>query len=123
MRVFIPTKGRYQTISTHLAFAGEDCRIVVHDEAERERYCANPSVDSASVVVSGVPGDTFGLTRQREWVCHNLAEPGEWFVFADDNIKGLSAVPEPHYQQPELPVQDDPSLKEVYDAPCTGARC
>jgi len=122
MRVFIPTKGRAKIISTHQAFAGADYTIVVHDEAERERYCKNPTVGPAHVVVSGVPGDTFGLTRQREWVCQNLVEPDEWFVFADDNIKELSAVAEPYYQQPDLPVQDDASLKGAYDTACPAAR-
>jgi len=122
MRVFIPTKGRAKVISTHQAFAGTDYNIVVHDEAERETYCQNPTVDLDRVVVSGVPGDTFGLTRQREWVCQNLVEPNEWFVFADDNIKSLMAVAESHYDKPEMPVQDDKSLKAVYDNCCSPER-
>jgi hypothetical protein len=122
MKVFIPTKNRAATISTHQAFEGEDYTVVVHDETQKALYCENPTIEPSRVVVSGVPGDTFGLTRQREWVCRNLVEPGEWFVFADDNIKSLSAVPEPHYLEPSLPVQDDKSLKEVYDTPCSPAR-
>jgi hypothetical protein len=99
MRIFIPTKGRAQTIRTHLAFKGLDYIIVVHNDQEWKKYISNPSVPRGRVVVSGVPTDVFGLTRQREWICNNLADPGEWFLFADDNIKYIEAVPRPWYEE------------------------
>ncbi len=99
MRIFIPTKGRSQTIKTHLALRGLDYLIVVHNETEWREYISNPTVPRGRVVISGVPTDTFGLTRQREWICNNLAYRGEWFLFADDNIKVIEAMPLPWYEE------------------------
>ena len=124
MRVFIPTKGRHKSISTHQAFDGSDYFIVVHDEDERERYVDNSTVEESRVIVSGVAADDYGLTRQREWICENLVEPDEWFVFADDNIKALTAVAKGYYDCTELPVQDGngPIWKDVYSRLCTVER-
>lgn len=124
MRVFIPTKGRYDTISTHQVFDGADYYIVVHSDKERAQYITNPTVEAAHVVVSGVKADACGLTRQREWVCENCVEPDEWFIFADDNIKALTAVAEGYYESKRLPVQDGngPIWKEVYSRTCSVER-
>ncbi|MGB4204508.1 MAG: hypothetical protein WBJ84_02685 [Bacteroidales bacterium] len=118
MQVFIPTKGRHDIITTHLVFP--QALVVVHTAAERERYAQR--VPENRIVVSGVPGDAYGLTRQREWVVNNLVAPGEWFVFADDNIKYVSAVAEPYYQQAQLDVQNDKSLVQAFNTVCPAER-
>jgi hypothetical protein len=93
MQVFICSKGRARTIATHKVFP--EAVVVVHSHEEAQRYLSyNPDMRLA---VSGTPADTFGLTRQREWVCQNLVRRDEWFVFADDNIKCLQALVDPWY--------------------------
>lgn len=107
MKIIIPTKGRERSISSHnvTAFAHADLHVLVHNNEERDRYLElNPDLASALVVTDTEP-DTFGLTRQREWACRNLADPGEWFVFCDDNVLDLTAVPWLSYGEDALPVQ------------------
>jgi hypothetical protein len=74
--------------------------------------------------VSGVKADAYGLTRQREWVIQNLVHPGEWFVFADDNIRSLTAVGDVFYDMPEIPAENFPRqmLKALYATPCDASR-
>lgn len=127
MRVVIPTKNRPATMTTHRVFAGTDYLVLVHDEEQRAQYLAEqPDLEPGRVYTTGVPGDTFGLTRQREWACQYLAEPGEWFVFADDNIRRLTAVPEPHYSRAPLPVQTPrrfgPPWAAIYNTECDAQR-
>lgn len=123
MRIFIPTKGRSQQIGAHKYFAGADYTIVVHNAAERDAYLQNPTIDPARLVVSDTAPDTFGLTRQREWICQNLVQPGEWFIFSDDNVTDFVAVPEPWYCQPTLDVQNGrEEWKALFDTPCPLAR-
>lgn len=102
MRVFIPTKGRAQAITSHLLFSGMDVTIVVHNEAERADYLCNPTIRPEQVLISDTLMDRAGLTRQREWIMNTLVQPGEWFVFADDNIRRILAVPQPYYTRPLL---------------------
>lgn len=110
-RIFIPTKNRARTITTPraTAFLGSDYTVLVHDSEQREAYIAAGRVDPRRVVVTGVPGDTYGLTRQREWVLGNMVEPGEWIVFADDNVHQVLAVQEPYWHDAKLPVTETPA--------------
>lgn len=102
MRVFIPTKGRASSITSHRLFPGMDVTVVVHNEAERAAYLQQTDITPEQVQVSGVAMDKGGLTRQREWVMRNLIQPGEWFLFADDNIQRITLVPAPYYERPLL---------------------
>lgn len=116
MKVFIPSKGRASAITTHTVFRSCDYFVVVHNDEEYKAYCENDTIPRQRLIVSHVPADTYGLTRQREWICKNLAAPDEWFVFADDNIMRLTRVASPFYQDEELPVQDsaDRNWKTVF---------
>lgn len=95
IKIFIPTKNRPRTISTHHLF--EDAITVVHDTSQAETYrgCG------ANIAISDTEHDAYGLTRQREW-CMQQTEPGEWVLFADDNIHELWAIPFPHYNSDEI---------------------
>lgn len=108
VKIFIPSKNRYNTISTHLLFP--EAQVVVHHAAQAGAYKAG---GVANVIISDTLADEYGLTRQREWVCNNLVEPGEWFLFADDNIQELWAIPFPHYA--------DDNLREIEEAMGTPA--
>lgn len=100
MKIFILTKGRYNTITSHRYFP--TATVVVHNKAEANAYLTSKPELKGRLVISGVSADTFGLTRQREFVCKNLVEPNEWFVFADDNIRHLLCCPEPTYSWDQI---------------------
>jgi len=106
VKVIIPTKGRSDTIRTHLLFKNymKNVYILVHTDEEWNEYRRNESIDRRRLIVSGVPADAYGLTRQREWAVTNIVDEDEWFVFADDNIRELHAVPEPWYSEDVLPL-------------------
>lgn len=107
MRVFIPTKNRPTTIQTHRTLLGQmDYRVVVHNEQQAEAYLAGSDVPPSRIVISHTPDDTFGKTRQLDWITNTLLEPGEWVLFADDNIRAVCAVDEPYRKQDELPTDD-----------------
>lgn len=120
MRVFIPTKGRAETITTHRTLAGMNCTIVVHDQAEANRYRGNPTINPSQLIVAAAEP---GLPAIRNWIINHLVEDGEWFVFADDNMRALWKVPEPEYSQPELAVKYGGSgiWRPIYEATCTAA--
>jgi len=121
MKIFIPTKDRPKTISTHLAFSGQDWYILVHNKQQRDEYLENETIDPSRLIVTGVAADAFGLTRQREWVVQNLVKSGEWFIFADDNIKELTKVSGDYYRQGELDVQvgESKKWKDIFSALCS----
>jgi hypothetical protein len=97
LKIFIPSKNRQNTISTHKLFSGEDTLVVVHNKEQYDAY-AHLGV---GIAISNTAPDAYGLTRQREW-CMNLTEPGEWVLFADDNIHELWAIPLPYYYDEEI---------------------
>ena len=119
LRVFIPTKNRAESIRTHHVFEGADYKVIVHDEAQAESYVRG-GVVAERIQVSGVLGDAFGLTRQREWVVQNLAYPGEWIIFADDNIRRMTCVSEEWYGYDDLPVKEvvPDYWRRVYGTEC-----
>jgi len=121
LRVYIPTKNRADIISTHRVLDGFDWQVVVHDEQQRAAYLGG-GIPEDRIVVSNTPGDVFGLTRQREFVCRQLVKPGEWFLFADDNVKEFVAVDDAHWRYGELPVQDGRDWNPVFKASCDNER-
>lgn len=122
MRVFIPTKGRANTISSHALFPGMDVKIVVHNEAEWLEYAKNPTIRPEQILISGTPIDRGGLTRQREWVMQTQIKPGEWFLFADDNIQEIWAVPQPYYDRTMLlPMEyDTETRRRIFNTAAAG---
>jgi len=114
MKIIILSKGRADTISTHKLFEGYDYTIVLHSEKEREEYLKNPTVSPEKIVVSNAP---LGVANQRQWIQDNLVPYGEWYISLDDNIRGFQIVSKSHYDEEELPVQEDSSLKAVFDEP------
>ena len=74
MKIFILSKGRPDTIRTHLLFKGVDYKIVLHNEGERRNYLLNNTIDPNKIIVSGVP---FGVAAQRQWIQENLVEKDE----------------------------------------------
>ena len=121
MRVFVPSKNRAATIRTHKLFP--DAVVVVHSQKEADAYADAQSGD-INLAVSGVQADAYGLTRQREWICNNLAKKGEWFVFADDNVRSLIGVVDTFYEQPSLPVRMEEGAlwRPRFNTLCSGER-
>lgn len=122
MKVIILSKGRPDTISTHLLFT--DYTLVLHTEEEKAAYLKNPTISPEKIIVSGAP---FGVAHQRKWIQENLIAPNEWYISLDDNIKSFQSVPEPTYGELELPVQSADvftrkDLKDKYEAVCPPER-
>lgn len=123
MKIFIPTKNRHNSILTHHVFDGFDYTVLVHSEAQKYLYSA--LVPEERLLVTGVAGDAFGLTRQREWAVDNLLVEGEWCVFADDNIKRISAVCPSSYGEDFLSVRDASGSRfwrSLFDVTCAAKR-
>ncbi len=121
-RIFIPSKGRPQTAYSIKTFPS--ATVVVHNNAEYSAYKQyNPQ---ANILVSGVKADAYGLTRQREWICKMMAGKNEWIVFADDNIRRLVALPEPHYSRTFIPIEPKKEVcshwRPLYRTACTEER-
>lgn len=111
MRVFIPTLNRQDTIKTPWAYDDMDYVVVCHSDAQRDAYlAAQPRLEPARVISSGVPtgitGGTIGANGQRKWVVEHYAKPGEWVLFADDNIAAFAGVPLWLHSEATLPVKD-----------------
>ncbi len=124
MKIFIPTKDRPATILVPAAFEGFRPYIVVHNWQQMEKYVAGNCVPVEDIIISGACADTFGLTRQREWVLNNLVQPNEWICFADDNIRWVEGLPAPHYYSAdiELPHKCSKEWRQAYRTPVTPER-
>lgn len=122
MKIIIPSYQRASTITTPGVFAGGpfDVHVVVHTEEEADAYrAAGRLPEGTQLHVSNTPP---GLTHQSRWITSRLVKLGEWFVKADDNIRRLTAVPEPEYDLDSLPVQDDKSLRPLFEETCPPER-
>lgn len=101
MNIFIPTKNRADIISTDKLFP--KALVVVHNKEQYAKYAKYADRVSLENVIStsNTKPDAYGLTRQREW-CMKRTQPGEWVLFADDNIHELWGIPDPYYATEEL---------------------
>lgn len=100
MQIFIPSCGRAKTIKTHLILKGKvDYKIVVHTDDEACAYLENDTVPSDKIIVSGQP---FSISKQRNWILKNLAEPNRFCAMLDDNISAFTAVKEDVYMEEDL---------------------
>lgn len=123
MKVFIPSKNRADTMTTHNVFP--DSMVVLHNNEQRLAYM-KAGVPKDRIVVSDTKDDAYGLTRQREWVCQYMAEKDEWFLFADDNVKSITCVHPSMYNDSELEVKTPcrggrESWREIYNYDISGA--
>lgn len=98
MKIYIPSKGRADKISTHHMLQNKDYTVVVHNEEELKSYAG--AVNLSNLEVSHQP---FSISAQRNWIMENLVKEGDWFCFMDDNIRYLTAIPSPYYEQDALP--------------------
>ncbi len=118
MKTFILTYNRPYSITSHLAFP--DAKVVVHNEKQADLYAETVNPDN--IIISNAKTDDFGKVRQQEWVMNKFVKKGEWFIFADDDIKRLTAVPKQFYDILMMPVQE-PSLgaffRDIFKTRCT----
>jgi len=89
MKIIIPSKGRSQTIKTHLLFKNKDYYIIVHNDSEKDEYLKNKTIDPERIIVSNQP---LGISYQRQWILDNLIKDNEWFITADDNIERITGL-------------------------------
>jgi len=94
MRIFIPSHGRSETITTHKLFANAQVSIVVHNEQQADLYRAN----GLSPIVSGTP---LGIVNNRQWILGQMKE-GEYCIMLDDNIKRFKTISQQFYHKEVL---------------------
>jgi len=120
MRVFIPTAGRPNDISTH-KLLGEaiDWYVVVHRQEEGEAYRANPSIPNNRLIVSTETKRTKNALSN--WIIENLIDENEWWGQADDDIMRLEKLPEPEYSEQDLPVTNGNKYywRDLYRRQCS----
>lgn len=123
MKVFIPSFGRAGNIRTHkMCSPNDEVHIVVHTEEEAKFYRKNPSVNRAGIHVH-VSNAPTGVCNQRNWIIDNLAEMGEWFLMADDNIDSLTGVQNQFYEQEEIDKEINPKvLAGIFKKPMSWSR-
>lgn len=121
MKIFIPSKGRPDRITTHLLFRNLDVdyKIVLHNDEERSYYLLNKTVEPKDIIVSNT---SLGVAYQRQWIQENLVKPDEWYISLDDNIKGFKGVNEQFYQSERLPAKKAKSWRDVYDSTISPTR-
>ena len=117
MRIIIPSKGRPDTITTHLHFKDKDYWIFVHNKQEASYYKLNKTIDPERIISTEQP---FGISVQRQWIQDNFLKENEWHIALDDNIKYFTSVPEPLASQDSLPVKTDKSLKKAFETKISG---
>lgn len=125
MRIVIPSYGRAETLTTPALLETAatqhwrpDYRVCVHTEAQKAAYVKGGRVPEERIVVTGAER---GIIPQRQWINEKWADPGEWYVVMDDNVRGFTAVPEPWYREWRLPVtepDDAAEWRERYRTEC-----
>lgn len=112
MQIFIPSRGRASTITTHRLFDGSDVRytVVLNSAAEREHYRRTAGIPLERMDV--VHADT--LVQTRQWILEHAA-PGEWLMMMDDDVTDLYALEQPWYEQQVLDFHKDIEAKPTYE--------
>lgn len=111
IKVFIPSKGRAQTIRTHKLLNDKfDYRILVHSEADRLEYLKNPSIDVSKIIATGIE---YNLSKQRNWIFDNVGKE-EWFVTMDDNIDKFTSINLEAYDSQVIDVEKEDS-REMFE--------
>jgi hypothetical protein len=107
MKIYIPSKGRATTITTHTLFKNYDYTVVVANEEEYTAYSNTIGIEH--LVNAHIP---YGVAYVRQWILDQVPQ-GEWFLMLDDNVSSFTALPEPEYTREEL----DPHImsKETQD--------
>ena len=91
MKTFVFAYNRYHTMTTSkmLAAEGIEHYVMMHSEADREKFEAGGTIGATAHVV--VTGNPKGLTRQRNSALDMLDE-GEWAVFMNDDLKRITML-------------------------------
>lgn len=127
--VWVPSKGRADHLATPGALAGRldagRLTVVVHSAAERLRYrMANPQLPPECIVASETdPTPPGGKLRQFEWIFREAKmRRGEWCVLADDNIRTITALPPPYYDELAMTAEEAAALRPAFAEPVDDAR-
>jgi hypothetical protein len=101
MRIFIPSKGRSQVLTTPqlLEKYGIDYTIVLHNDKEKADYLKNKTLNHKKILVANVP---FGMPQIMHFINAKIKKD-EWILKLDDNIKSFTAVDDKHYNLANAP--------------------
>ena len=105
MSVYIPTHNRYNTIleDTLSCYTG-DVELLVHTKRQKRLY-ENAGVNFP-IHITGICPEGCGKAHSMRWAL-DKADEGEWVWFLDDDILNITMIPEPHYQQGNIPISVD----------------
>jgi hypothetical protein len=107
MKFFIPSFNRpdKHTTAKLPAIDSFDWRIILHNDAERDRYqAANPTIEPDRYIVTGHPAGLHGKSAQLNAAIDALAAD-EWAMFADDDLKYLVTVPASIRHLDDIPLE------------------
>ena len=100
-RLFCPSWGRAQMFAERTGRLGLDLTLLVAGEAEAARYrAANPATPIE--VFTGKRYAPAGKTQIMQWAFDSVPE-GDWAAFIDDDVRRITAPPEPFYSAPRFP--------------------
>lgn len=59
------------------------------------------------------------IAAMRSWINTQLVDKGEWYMFMDDNVYDVTALPMPFYDLERIDFDDYPNqmFREIYDTP------
>jgi hypothetical protein len=129
VKLFVLTRvhgPRMHTIRTGLTKL-LDTHWVVHTDADRVKLAHGWGVSIKKIYVANPPPDPLApVAWLRDWTCRiqKLMPLGEWCVWADDNIRRLTCLPEPYYSEDRIDfkVRSSKEWRELYGREATPKR-
>jgi len=115
MKIYIPSKDRAKTITTHLWLEKNNIpySIVVHNEEQFRMYGQQLSWESFKNVINA--NCPYGMSVIRQWIRDNLVKDGEWYINMDDNIKYFQSFPSQHYNTEFIDTKNSKNLRKTLE--------
>ena len=117
LKIVIPSYNRAETLTTPRLLEAADIgySVLVHNAEQHNLYVKAQRVPKARLVVTQSPA---GVTYQRQWAEDYLIHDQEWYLSLDDNIRSLTRVALPWYNENTLPTQQNyAQWRDRYQAP------
>ena len=112
--IYIPSYNRANTIKTSLYL--DECnisyKVLLHTEKCKSEYLKHGRVKEKDIIVTNEPK---GITNQRNYITHHLAQLNEWYISLDDNISGFKKVIDKYYQQKKIDVTSKNITQKDYN--------
>ena len=111
MKYFIPSAGRAASTPHYTAGLFPWATVLLHSEKEEAEYrkhgLSNP------VLITGPSQRFAGKAVSMNAALERCVAIGEWICFADDDLRGIEALPSPYYEDPTFPKDTMPRKQAV----------